>query len=100
MMDHIKEIKRSITIDLNDSDFEILQLNSTILTLNMYTELETSFPVVFSYDPTPLDKDLGIIFATIVLLGLYVMIIWELVHRTFAAIIASTMSIGNLKFLI
>lgn len=96
-MDQVKEIKRSEVIYLNDSDYESLHQNKSALRVNLYTELETSFPVNFSYDPSPLDKDLGIILATIVLLGLYVMIIWELVHRTFAAIIASTMSIGKLR---
>lgn len=96
-MDQVKEIKRSEVIYLNDSDYESLHQNKSALRVNLYTQLETSFPVNFSYDPSPLDKDLGIILATIVLLGLYVMIIWELVHRTFAAIIASTMSIGKLR---
>jgi Na+/H+ antiporter NhaD/arsenite permease-like protein len=43
-----------------------------------------------------MDKEQGIIYAAIVLLGLYVLIIWEIVHRTFAAIVASTMAIGIL----
>lgn len=94
-MDFVKELKRSKTVHLDYSDYIKLHNNQSTLTLNLYTNFDTSFPVNFAYDPSPLDKDLGIIYATIVLLGLYIMIIWELVHRTFAAIIASTMSIGT-----
>jgi hypothetical protein len=94
-MDTVKELKRSKTIPLDNEQFKSLHDNSTQLKLNLYTNFDASLPINFAYDPSPLDKDMGIIYATIVLLGLYIMIIWELVHRTFAAIIASTMSIGN-----
>lgn len=94
-MDSVKELKRSKTIDLDLLHHAKLLNSSTQLKLNLYTNFDASFPVNFAYDPSPLDKDMGIIYATIILLGLYIMIIWELVHRTFAAIIASTMSIGN-----
>lgn len=63
------------------------------------SELNASFPLNFGYDPSPIDTDLGLILAAIILLGLYIMIIWELVHRTFAAMIASTMVIGVLAFM-
>lgn len=96
-MDHVKELKRSKTIHLEYPDYELFKNNQSSLSLNLYTNFDASFPINFAYDPSPLDKDLGIIYATIVLLGLYIMIIWELVHRTFAAIIASTMSIGKIN---
>ena len=95
-MDTAKELKRSKTVALDYGHFDRLHDNSsTQLKLNLFTNFDASLPVNFAYDPSPLDKDMGIIYATIILLGLYIMIIWELVHRTFAAIIASTMSIGN-----
>ena len=96
-MDTVKEIKRTETVPLTDANHERLKNNESLLRLNLITNFDESFPVNFAYDPSPLDKEMGIIYATIVLLGLYVMIIWELVHRTFAAIIASTMSIGKLN---
>lgn len=95
LMDTVKEIKRSATVPLDYDKYTKLQRNESVLKLNLITNFNESFPVNFAYDPSPLDKDMGIIYATIVLLGLYIMIIWELVHRTFAAMIASTMSIGN-----
>jgi P protein len=94
-MDTVKELKRSKTLPLKYEHYEKLKQNKTKLVLNLETNFDASFPVNFAYDPSPLDKDMGIIYAAIVLLGLYIMIIWELVHRTFAAMIASTMSIGN-----
>lgn len=96
LMDTVKEIKRSATVPLDYDKYTKLQRNESVLKLNLITNFNESFPVNFAYDPSPLDKDMGIIYATIVLLGLYIMIIWELVHRTFAAMIASTMSIGNI----
>lgn len=95
MFDKVKEMKRSKTINLNQSDFQSLHQNKSLLRVNFFTKLNTSFPVNFAYDPSPLDKEIGVVLAAIVLLGLYVLIIWELVHRTFAAIIASTMAIGE-----
>lgn len=94
-MDTVKELKRSKTIELNYTHYGMLHENKSSLVLNLITNFDATFPVNFAYDPSPLDKEMGIIYATIVLLGLYIMIIWELVHRTFAAMIASTMSIGN-----
>ena len=98
-IDNVKEIKRSKMFHLNSSDYQSLQ-NGSILKLNLMTELKTSFPINFAFDPSPLDKDLGLICAAVILLGLYVLIIWELVHRTFAAMIASTMAIGNYSYLV
>lgn len=95
-MDTVKELKRSATISLNYTVYQKLKNKSSLLKLNLITDFDASLPVNFAYDPSPLDQKMGLIYATIVLLGLYVMIIWELVHRTFAAIIASTMSIGEI----
>jgi len=94
-IDTLKEIKRSKTIHLNETDYGVILQNNSVFKVNILTDLDTSFPVNFCYDPSPIDKDLGILLATAVLLGLYVLIIWELVHRTFAAMIASTLAIGK-----
>lgn len=98
-MDSVKELKRSTTINLAYDVYEKLVAKEAVLKLNLITDFDASLPVNFAYDPSPLDVQTGLIYATIVLLGLYVMIIWELVHRTFAAMIASTMSIGE-RFII
>lgn len=97
-LDTVKQIKRSKTIHLNDSDFQRIHHNGSLLMVNMLHYLDNSLPLQISYDPTPLNKEIGIIFAAIILLGLYVLIIWELVHRTFAAMVASTLAIGKICF--
>lgn len=55
--------------------------------------------VNLQFDPTPVDIHVGVVCAGLVLLMFYVLIIYEIVHRTFAAIIASTVSIALLSVL-
>lgn len=43
----------------------------------MVSNLNATLPVQFSYDPNPIDTNTGVIYAAVVLLGLYIMIIWE-----------------------
>lgn len=95
-IDVVPDVKKSHTFELNHEMFEQISLNNTILRLRIHSNLPISTGVRLTYDPTPIDKSLGIIYASIVLLGLYVMIIWEIIHRTFATMIASTMSIALL----
>lgn len=95
-VDFVKQIKRHQTIPLEDSVYDLVIHNSSNLKVNIYSNLEESFPLSMAYDPSPLNKNLGILFSTFVLLGMYILIIWELVHRTFAAMIASTLAIGEI----
>lgn len=83
---------------LNENDFKKLGNGSTIMT-HFMTQLPKVFPLRVKYDPSPLDKDTGVLLAALILVGLYVLIVFELVHRTFAAIIASTMAIGKVKII-
>lgn len=98
-IDTAKEVKKSHTFMLDQKMFEQSQHNDTILRLSISSNLPISFPINLAYDPTPIDKSLGVIYASIVLFGLYIMIIWEVVHRTFAAMIASTLSIAILALM-
>lgn len=95
-LDFAKETRRSKTIELEEFDQKHLGNKNATLKLHLSTKLATSLPVNFCYDPSPLNKEVGLICAALILGGLYVLIIWELIHRTFAAIIASTLSIGKL----
>lgn len=98
-IDTATEIKRSHTFILDQRMFDQIEQNDTVLQLQISSNLPVSFPINLAYDPTPIDKSLGVIYAAIVLLGLYIMIIWEVVHRTFAAMIASTLSIAILALM-
>ncbi|KAM7353321.1 OCA2 melanosomal transmembrane protein hoepel1 isoform 2-T2 [Cochliomyia hominivorax] len=73
--------------------------NQTELTLHFVSSIDAELPVQLSIDESPIYKKEGVIYAAVVLCGLYVMIIWEIVNRTFAAIIASTLSVGILAAL-
>lgn len=93
-LDTSTQIKMSHMFDISKIPISTLQ-NATIC-IFMKTNIDEHLPVQFSYDQSPIDKTTGVIYAAVVLLGLYIMIIWEIVHRTFAAMIASTMAIGIL----
>lgn len=94
-LDTAEEIERSTTIYLDEADFQSLKDNHSVMELNLFTNMTRSLAVDFSFDHAPLNTDVGIILAAVVLVGLYVLIVFELVHRTFAAIIASTLAIGE-----
>lgn len=98
-IDIIPEVKRTHTFILNENMWKDISQNDTKLQLRISTNLPISIPINLAYDPTPIDKTLGVIYAAVVLFGLYVMIIWEIVHRTFAAMLASTMSIALLAYM-
>ncbi|XP_016656534.1 P protein isoform X3 [Acyrthosiphon pisum] len=67
--------------------------------LCMNTTLSTNFPISFTYDLFPINTEYGIIYAALVLIGLYVLIITEVIHKSIAAILAATTSISILALL-
>lgn len=93
---HISETTSEIVFNIGDEAFTKIQNEEAVLRLQMNTNIDIGLPLVFTFDPSPLNKDLGIIFAAVVLVGLYILIVWEVVHRTFAAIVASTLAISVL----
>lgn len=97
VLDSVVETKKSIVFDISDIAYAKVHSSNVILSVRFRTN-NTVVPVSlqFAYDPSPLDKAMGVIFGGLLLIGLYVLIIWEIVHRTFAAIIASTMGIAIL----
>lgn len=97
-LDEIKDIERSFEIELNAEELKSLKQNSSTLKVNFLTDVLGGLAVNFAYEPSPLNETLGVIFAAVILVGLYGLIIWELVHRTFAAIMAAIMAIGELDF--
>ncbi|KAK1131690.1 hypothetical protein K0M31_015851 [Melipona bicolor] len=74
-------------------------LENANVVIKFKTNLESSFAISISYDISSINKDDGIVYAAIILLGLYILIIFEVVHRTLAAMLASTMSIAILAVL-
>lgn len=51
-----------------------------MVSINLETNLESSFAVSMTYDMSSIDKHDGIAYAAIVLLGLYILIIFEVRH--------------------
>ncbi|XP_029726961.1 P protein isoform X2 [Aedes albopictus] len=95
-MDRMDEITRKHVFDIGTASHRKVANGKAVIRVHMSSNVEADVPVKFTYDSTPIDKETGVIYAAIVLLGLYVLIIWEIVNRTFAAMIASTLAIGVL----
>ncbi|XP_044738075.1 P protein [Chrysoperla carnea] len=67
--------------------------------LKFHSNLRVVFPISFLYHFSTIDIEEGVLYGAILLSGLYVMIIFELVHRTLAAMLASTMAVAILAAL-
>lgn len=93
-LDIAEELEREATVHLEESDFQSITQHESTLYVNLYTNLTQTFSMNLIYDPSPLDESLGVILGAVVLVGLYILIVFELVHRTLAAIIGSTIAIG------
>lgn len=98
-IDRMIELRRTHVFNISQKSFDQIHNGNVTVRIRMRTNIEDSLPVQIAYDPSPIDKITGVIYASIVLLGLYIMIIWEIVHRTFAAMIASTLSIAILAYM-
>lgn len=77
MVDNVTEIRRSNIFDLGSVSIDKIKNKDTELRIVIEGNFDYNFAFLFTYDPTPMDVAVGVIYATIVLLGLYIMIIWE-----------------------
>jgi P protein len=98
-IDLTKPIKKHHLFDFGYETFEKLHDQVSRVRLMLSTNIEKHFPLKLSYDVVPMNRDIGVIWAALILIFLYVLIIWEIVHRTFAAMVASTLSIAVLAAL-
>ena len=69
---------------LNGSEYYInilfySTLENANIVIKLKTNLESSFAISISYDISSINKDDGIIYAAIILLGLYILIIFEVI---------------------
>ncbi|XP_072762399.1 P protein isoform X2 [Anoplolepis gracilipes] len=86
--------ERTFKINVNSE-----ALSHDVMFIMFRTNSESSLSFSLAYNLSPMNNDVAIIYAAFVLISLYVMIIFEVVHRTLAAILASTMSIAILAIL-
>lgn len=96
---HIEEFEVKLVFEIGDEALGKIQHENGVLRVNMNTNIEIGLPVLFAFDPSPINENVGVICAAIVLLSLYALIIWEIVHRTFAAMIASTLALAVLAIM-
>nr|XP_026483487.1 P protein-like [Vanessa tameamea]XP_026483488.1 P protein-like [Vanessa tameamea] len=108
-----KEMSQLWTIMLqeNDLDFKQGESRSTILNietnrtnhsvyaLRMRTSANESVPFTINYKINPLDASTGVLYSCILLFGLYVLIIFEIINRTMAAVLISTASLAVLSLI-
>ncbi|XP_013185453.1 P protein [Amyelois transitella] len=69
---------------------------STVYAIQMKTDVNSTTPLTMSYTLDPLDGTTGVLYACVLLVGLYVLIIFEVINRTMAAVIVSTTSVAVL----
>ncbi|XP_068622153.1 P protein-like [Battus philenor] len=95
----------SWTITLQDQDLDynlgeprssVFRFDSSDHTLRMNTTSmqKVAMTVIFTTDP--IDGSTGVVYACVLLCGLYILIIFEIINRTMAAIVVSTTSIAAL----
>ncbi|CAH1397553.1 unnamed protein product [Nezara viridula] len=94
LIDFVPEVKRSHVFHLEAINASLVK--DMILRIVIKTNINRSFPISLSYQLSPIDPKDGVLYAAGVLLGLYILIIFEIVHRTLAAMVASTASIAIL----
>lgn len=77
MQDHATELKKRHVFELGNVSLTKIKNPYAVLRLQMVSNLNATLPIQFSYDPNPIDTNVGVMYAALVLLGLYIMIIWE-----------------------
>ncbi|XP_057334665.1 P protein isoform X2 [Microplitis mediator] len=70
-----------------------------LVRLNFESNLPIEIKISYAYDLSPASPEAGLIYGTVILLGLYISIIFEIINRALAAMLASTMSLAVLAFL-
>ncbi|XP_046833605.1 P protein isoform X1 [Vespa velutina] len=93
LMDLFPDQKHQKVFELDNVDKELVE---NAIFINLHTNLKHSFPLSIAYDLSSINTDDGIPYAAVVLFGLYVLIVFEIVHRALAAMLASTMSVAIL----
>uniref|UniRef100_A0A336L061 CSON002011 protein n=1 Tax=Culicoides sonorensis TaxID=179676 RepID=A0A336L061_CULSO len=92
-------LKKHHTFTIKSEDREKLVENDGIIRVIFKSNMNVNLPLKIAVDTSPINQELGILYSAFVLVFLYALIIWEVVHRTFAAILASCLSIALLAAL-
>ncbi|XP_063698960.1 P protein-like isoform X2 [Culicoides brevitarsis] len=92
-------VKKTHTFTIKAEDRERLVEQEGLVRVLFKSNMMINMPLKFGVDISPINQELGILYSAFVLVFLYALIIWEVVHRTFAAILASCLSIALLAAL-
>lgn len=93
-MDTVQTRGLTQIFDLENEKFTIAPRNSLMLVFE--SNLSVDFAMEYSIDTTVAGEMSGIIWAAIILLGMYTLILFDIIHRTFAAVLASTCALAVL----
>lgn len=91
--------RKQHSFDISDNNFERIHSTSSAVRLMVKSNVKASVPIAVLYDHSPVNRTIGVIYAAFVLIFMYALIIWEVVHRTFAVVISSTLAISILAAL-
>lgn len=75
LIDVVPEVTHEKTFHLNS--IKVGDFNNSLLEVRFSTNMKTNFPLSVAYNLQPINTDLGIIYAGLVLIGLYILIIFE-----------------------
>ncbi|CAH2101770.1 unnamed protein product [Euphydryas editha] len=89
-------ISESPNIDTANNISEINLKNESSIFLRISSASNRTVPLTVSYHLNPLSEEDGIIYASILLCTLYVLIIFEIVNRTIAALLSSSLGVAVL----
>lgn len=90
--------KRELEFDLNLEEFTQLHNDDTTLDLVLSSNIQRDLAMSMRIDYIVPPKLYGIVTGSLILCVLYLFIIFDIVHRTFAAIIASGLSVAALSY--
>ncbi|XP_050501740.1 P protein-like isoform X4 [Diabrotica virgifera virgifera] len=96
----IKQIpKMEYTQVFHVMPYQLKNFTYYVLRLQFATNLRSNLKVSMKYNLQPTNPKDGILYAALILAGLYFMIIFDIIHRTMASVLASTVSIATLAAL-
>ncbi|XP_060808925.1 P protein [Amyelois transitella] len=94
-----------INLNRNTSNVEVLRSisnvsgssqNGTAVSLCISTTSNVTVPFTLNYQMNPIGETEGLVYASFLLISLYLLIIFEIVNRTIAALLSSTLGIAVL----
>lgn len=87
-----------LLFELSDEEFEILQRDDTNYDVVLSSNIQQDLPLSLRMENMIAPPWYGILTGSLILFLLYFLIIFDVVHRTFAAMIASSLSVAALSY--